>query len=59
MSFDEIFDLTAGVYLNFYNNTTAIIFTSFIICVLGEGYGPVAPVAYQVSLEPGIYRSVS
>ena len=28
MSFDEIFDLTAGVYFNFYNNTMHLYFDS-------------------------------
>ena len=29
MSFDEIFDLTAGVYFDFYNNSSLLVLTTF------------------------------
>ena len=33
MSFDEIFDLTAGVYFNFYNNICMCVVISVVVAV--------------------------
>ena len=75
MSFDKIFDLTAGVYFNFSNIIVTLKDgfysfraqtdqhhpvnpgTSYTTAAVPRGVAdlyPVAPVAYQVILEPGI-----